>query len=191
MTQPLYILLTIVVPFLAMVKEFKNLFTFNRTFWQSLDDTDSACGFTDFLNEWLQYPPKGVQPPSPSSGDSYGPCDIYDIVLDPTYLSNPCFYAYHLGNSCPYPVDPIRNPPSGGGYYYNGQEYFNHSDVKAAIHAPDVAWSLCKEVIFNGGTTDLSLPPSVSVLPSVIERSKRTVIISSTLDLVLPSNGTL
>jgi len=66
--------------------------------------------------------------------------------------------------------------------------YFNRADVKAAIHAPNVTWLECasREVFPNG---DASPPPAFSVLPSVIEKNNRTVIIHGLADFILIAEG--
>jgi len=67
--------------------------------------------------------------------------------------------------------------------------YFDRADVKAAIHAPaDVDWTLCSntEVFPNG---DSSLPPAFTVLPNVIEKSKRSVIVHGLGDFILIAEG--
>ena len=70
--------------------------------------------------------------------------------------------------------------------------YFNRTDVKAAIHAPQtVNWEVCSfqnPVVFPGG--DASLPPAFSVLPNVIEKSSRSVIVHGLADFLLIANGT-
>ena len=68
--------------------------------------------------------------------------------------------------------------------------YFNRDDVKAAIHAPlDVDWTECSNInVFPDG--DNSLPPVLSVLPNVIEKSERAVIVHGLADFVLISEGT-
>ena len=68
--------------------------------------------------------------------------------------------------------------------------YFNRDDVKAAIHAPlDVDWTECSNInVFPDG--DNSLPPVFSVLPNVIEKSERAVIVHGLADFVLISEGT-
>ena len=70
--------------------------------------------------------------------------------------------------------------------------YFNRIDVKKAINAPlDTEWTPCSNNnIFN--TTDGEdecLPPAFSVLPSVIERNFRTVIVHGLADFDLLSDG--
>jgi len=67
--------------------------------------------------------------------------------------------------------------------------YYDRADVKAAIHAPNVSWNECAPFpVFPEG--DDSLPTAFSVLPSVIERSNRTVIIHGRADFVLIAEGT-
>jgi carboxypeptidase D len=67
--------------------------------------------------------------------------------------------------------------------------YFDRPDVKAAIHAPaDVDWTVCTEtLVFPQG--DASLPPAFTVLPNVIEKSKRSVIAHGLGDFILIADG--
>jgi len=66
--------------------------------------------------------------------------------------------------------------------------YFDREDVKKAIHAPDTTWTECSNVdVFPTG--DQSLPSSLSVLPNVIEKSNRTVIVHGLADFVLIAEG--
>lgn len=66
--------------------------------------------------------------------------------------------------------------------------YFNRTDVKQAIHAPlDVDWAECTGGIFPDG--DTSLPPALTVLPSVIEKNNRTVIVHGLADYVFLYEG--
>jgi len=71
-----------------------------------------------------------------------------------------------------------------------GPIYFNRTDVKKAIHAPlDVDWVPCSANVFNTSDGDESLPPAFTVLPSVIERNLRTVIVHGLADFVLIAEG--
>ncbi|KAG5642136.1 hypothetical protein DXG03_003566 [Asterophora parasitica] len=67
--------------------------------------------------------------------------------------------------------------------------YFDREDVKKAIHAPpNFKWFECSEVdVFPKG--DASLPPALTVLPNVIEKSNRTVIIHGHADFILIAEG--
>ena len=68
--------------------------------------------------------------------------------------------------------------------------YFDRADVKAAIHAPsEVVWAECGETkVFPNG--DASPPPAFTVLPNVIEKSKRFVMVHGLADFVLIAEGT-
>jgi carboxypeptidase D len=67
--------------------------------------------------------------------------------------------------------------------------YFDREDVKKAIHAPlDTNWTECSNIdVFPNG--DSSLPPAFTVLPGVIEKNKRTVIVHGLADYVLIAEG--
>ena len=58
----------------------------------------------------------------------------------------------------------------------------NDQQVQSAIHAPHVVWEACQGPVYINATTgapgnDQSIPSTLSVLPNVIEKSERTVII--------------
>ena len=61
--------------------------------------------------------------------------------------------------------------------------------MKAAIHAPqNVNWTECSDInVFPSG--DASLPPAFTVLPNVIEKSKRSVIVHGLGDFILIAEG--
>ena len=61
--------------------------------------------------------------------------------------------------------------------------------MKEAIHAPvDTEWAECSNVdVFPNG--DQSLPPAFTVLPSVIDKNVRTVIVHGLADFALIAEG--
>ena len=67
--------------------------------------------------------------------------------------------------------------------------YFDRQDVKKAIHAPlHVTWEECSDInVFPHG--DKSLPPAFTVLPNVIEKSERSVIVHGLADFILIAEG--
>ena len=79
----------------------------------------------------------------------------------------------------------------GSGTFPNQQSpiYFDRKEVKEAIHAPvNVTWTECSNInVFPNG--DASLPPVFTVLPGVIEKSNKSVIIHGLADYVLISDG--
>ena len=73
-----------------------------------------------------------------------------------------------------------------------GPIYFNRTDVKKAINAPlDVDWVECSQLnVFNTSDgLDGSLPPALTVLPSVIEKNTRTVVVHGLADYILNAEG--
>ena len=69
--------------------------------------------------------------------------------------------------------------------------YFDRKEVKEAIHAPvNVSWVECSNInVFPGPNGDTSLPPVFTVLPDVIEKNKKTVIIQGLGDFVCIPDG--
>ena len=80
---------------------------------------------------------------------------------------------------------------SSQNFNIQGPIYFNRTDVKKAINAPlDVEWVPCSPNVFNTSDgLDESLPPAFTVLPSVIEKNIRTVIVHGLADYILMSEG--
>ena len=65
--------------------------------------------------------------------------------------------------------------------------YFDREDVKRALHAPvNVSWTECQDGVFPGGDKS---PYSYYVLPHVIEKSVRTVIVHGQIDYQLIAEG--
>ena len=89
-------------------------------------------------------------------------------------------------------IDLARLMTLYSGSFHNEQTlplYFDRADVKAAIHAPNVSWEECSsDRVFPNG--DASPSTALSVLPSVIERSNRTVIVHGRADFILFTEGT-
>jgi carboxypeptidase D len=78
----------------------------------------------------------------------------------------------------------ITGPPQSWPGQKTNNVYFARPDVQSVIHAPHIDWTECSNgpVFVNG--TDNSLPSTHSVLPGVIEKSKRTIISHGTSDTV-------
>ena len=102
---------------------------------------------------------------------------------------------------CPgFPVRQLSSVPRRAlvdGFFFSGSfssvqspVYFDREDVKKAIHAPlNQTWSECSDIdVFPNG--DASLPPVFTVLPGVIEKSDRSVIIHGLGDYRLIAEGT-
>jgi len=145
-----------------------------------------ACGYTDFLNTYLTFPPPGPLPNPPNS--SVPGCDLWTDIYYAVSIVNPCFDIYQVATTCPLLWDVLGFPGSFDYLPAGATIYFNRTDVQRAINAPIQPWAECTGGILRN---DTSPPSGLSVLPGVIERSKRTLIVHGLLDYVLISNGTL
>jgi carboxypeptidase D len=166
----------------------------------SLHKAHVDCGYKDYMAKYLQFPPPGPQPvlTDPFNTTS-AECDVWSIAYQAAFIINPCFNVYEINSQCPIQFDPLSYPTDLQYTYpgFNGP-YFNRTDVKKAMHAPqDVSWLECNGPVFNGsnpgmyGNFDTSLDPIQKVLPQVIERTNRVLIANGNYDYELLTNGTL
>ncbi|KAL1858293.1 hypothetical protein VTK73DRAFT_7858 [Phialemonium thermophilum] len=185
------------IPALSFVEYWGGLFPFNDTFREQLRGRDKSCGYTDWLNKYLVYPPRGPIPmPLPGTdgaGRTRAECRnlFWDIFAAASTL-NPCFDIYQVATTCPLLWDVLGFPGSLEYLPEGATIYFDRADVKAAINAPrNVSWAECTDDdVFVDGV-DRSPPSALSVLPGVIERTGNVIIGHGALDMVLLANGTL
>jgi carboxypeptidase D len=185
------------IPAVQFTEYWAGLFPFNDTFRADIKRREQACGYADFLAEYLVYPPKGPMPSrlpgTHDNGTTRAECwNIYWDIFDAILLLNPCFDIYQVATTCPLLWDVLGFPGSMP-YLPEGAEiYFDRADVKRAIHAPlNTTWEECSsdDVFLNG--TDTSPPSTVSALPRVIDATKNVIVGHSALDMILLANGTL
>jgi carboxypeptidase D len=82
------------IPAFAFAKEWKDLIGLNTTFMKDIEKRAADCGYTDFLGEYLEFPPKQRLPSPPvgqmnDEGDTVGYCDIWGSIVDASLLVNP------------------------------------------------------------------------------------------------------
>jgi carboxypeptidase D len=163
-----------------------NLFNFNQSFMAELNSLQKSCGYEAYLDEWLVFPAKGVQP---TPKEDFGKCNTFEKILDVVSRNNPCFDIYDINAQCPLLWDVLSFPTTLVYTPEGATTYFNRTDVKKALHAPlDVDWEIC-----TGGVLDIdNSPPSIAhAIPQVIEATNRMLIASGDLDMILITNGTL
>lgn len=173
------------IPTIDFVTYHQNLFHLNATYMALLNSRDVSCGYKAFRQKYFTFPPPGPMPAPPAVTSA---CNIWNQAFAAASLVNPCFDVYQIATTCPNLWDVLGFPGSFDYVPPGATIYFNRTDVQTAINAPIEEWNEC-----SGGvlTRDTSLPSGLSVLPSVIERSKRTIIAHGQLDMILLGNGTL
>ncbi|KAF8999389.1 Alpha/Beta hydrolase protein [Cyathus striatus] len=177
------------IPAVDFVHKYEHVFAFNQSFLAHLDDTAAKCNYTNYVSTHVTFPPKGPLPlPGKSTSAARG-CDVWDMIFDAAVTVNPAFNIYRIFDTFPILWDVLGFP----GSFPDAQTtplYFDRTDVKKAIHAPqNVSWEECSDVnVFPRG--DGSTPSALSVLPNVIEKSVRTVVVHGLADFILLSDGT-
>ncbi|KAL8410010.1 hypothetical protein RB594_008197 [Gaeumannomyces avenae] len=177
---------------MGLVKAWPGVFPFNDTFSNELRGRDIHCGFTEYMNKGLSYPPAGPLPVKlPGEGDDQ--CEsMFNAVFSAASDINACFNIYQVSATCPILWDIIGFPTSFPYVPAGTTFYFDRADVKRALHAPaNSRWRPCSErrVFVNG--TDNSEPSALTVLPGVIDRTQNVIIGHGALDMVMIANGTL
>ncbi|KAI9658142.1 MAG: hypothetical protein M1831_003988 [Alyxoria varia] len=153
-----------------------------------LEQRDRECGYSQFRDKYLTFPPPpGGHYPKPPS-NSRSECRIWDNIYDTAMQFNPAFDVYQVATTPPILWDVLGFPGSFGYLPRNESIYFARPDVQRAINAPIQDWAECSNGVLE---QDTSPPSGLSVLPRVIERTKRTVIGHGELDYILIANGTL
>lgn len=177
------------VPTVDYLNKHSSYFNLNETFTRDVDKRARDCGYTDFMDEALTFPPKGhfALPPSVNETSVVNEtCKLWLDVARAAIYVNPCFNPYHITESCPFPSNPLGFPSLGWG----PNNYFNRSDVQAAlnIHGPRPSFKMCNAGMYG---LESSEPAALSVLPSVIERTGNVLIANGELDFLISPNGTL
>ncbi|CAA7269655.1 unnamed protein product [Cyclocybe aegerita] len=177
------------IPAVGFVHKYEHVFAFNQTFMAQLDDIAERCNYTGYVEKFVTYPPLGLLPlPGRSTFADRG-CDVWDMIFDAALLVNPAFNIYRIFDTYPILWDVLGFPGS-----FPQQQtplYFNRTDVKQAIHAPlSTSWEECSNINVFTGRGDQSLPPAFTVLPNVVEKNNRTVIVHGLADFILIAEGT-
>ncbi|QRV94647.1 Serine carboxypeptidase [Ceratobasidium sp. AG-Ba] len=193
-----YDLVTEEIPALTFAQKWQHVLALNSTFMTQLKKNGDACGYTDYYKKYATYPPKGRLPlpkqayhGTPDMQNIKPQCELWGQVYQAAITVNPNFNIYRIFDVWPVlwsAKDVLGFPGS-----YNNQQsqiYFNRTEVQDAVHAPHINWAECSaiDVFVNG--TDRSVPTMLSVMPNVIEKSERTVVMHGGIDFVLIAEGT-
>ncbi|KAK1585434.1 serine carboxypeptidase [Colletotrichum navitas] len=174
-------------------------FSLNETAREAVREIEDRCGYRDYVDRYLVFPPSGVQPVKiPGSfryGDYVPECDALTVVIAAERVANPCFSVYNVLRTCPLPFDPLGFSEGTGYYPAPEPVYFDRPDVKEAIHAPPGReWQFCsRQPVFVGGVDGSQTPGpgSLPVIPGVVERTGNVIVGHGLRDLLVQSAGTL
>lgn len=170
-------------PAVPALNYFSTVFSLNDTFMTEINKRADECGYNQFLDKALTFPPPKDFPNAPDP--SQHGCDVWDQIIKAATYINPCFNIYHLTDFCPFLWDEMGFPSLAGG----PNDYFNQSAVQKALHVPPTNYAVCGGNIFPNG--DRSAPSALGPLPSVIERTNNVLIGHGWYDYLLFMNGTL
>ncbi|KZT23189.1 alpha/beta-hydrolase [Neolentinus lepideus HHB14362 ss-1] len=178
------------IPAVDFVHKYESVFSLNQTYMAYLDKTAEQCGYAGYYQKYVTYPPKGLLPLPGGTPDISDECDVWDSIFSAALMVNPAFDIYRIFDTYPILWDVLGFP--GSFPQVQSPIYFDREDVKAVIHAPlNYTWSECSNnSVFAGDGGDTSEPSALSVLPGVIEKNERTVIVHGLADFVLIAEGT-
>lgn len=81
-----------------LVEANANLFNFNATVMAELKQYHESCGFRDYIDKYLQFPPLEKQPPIlyNKSDNTSLTCDLFNGAMFLEIQVNPCFNVYEI-----------------------------------------------------------------------------------------------
>lgn len=173
------------LPAVNFVKENAKQLKLNESDVHQLVKQGKEIGIDGYV-KYLQYPPRGPLPVPSSFNESKS---VYKAAKKLARKANPCFSPFYIANEAPCPLDGAGlDPVTEVGHKDN---YFNKNPkVKELIHADNVTYLECSKKhpfkIMKHSQTEF---PINKVLPSVIEKNKRTVIQHGTYDYVMLAKG--
>lgn len=87
------------------LRYWQNMLYLNDSFIERYEQRDRECGYSQYLEKYLTYPPPPG--PFPVLPDPYATnastCDQFDNAYSAILQVNPCFNIYHITETCPHP----------------------------------------------------------------------------------------
>jgi len=113
------------------VNEYNNVLGLNESFVAELNKLHETCGYKEYVDKYLTFPPPSVQPPKFFNYSADASCDVFDMMDNAVLDVNPCFDIYEIVEQCPLLWDVLSFPTQ---LVYQPAEapatYFNRTDVK-------------------------------------------------------------
>jgi len=158
------------IPAVPFVDFWGPIIDLNVTFLERIHNLADEYGYSQYLEVYLVFPPKGVLPTPPYPNGQNATCDLWDLIYAAATEVNPCFDIYQVATTYPLQWDTLGIQSSIPYLPAGAEIYFNRTDVQKAINAPLQEWEECSNGVLD---TDKSPASGLSVLPSVIGRSER------------------
>jgi len=175
------------IPAVKFVQNYQGVFSFNQSFMEYIEGVADQCNYTGYYEKYATYPPTEIFPYLDIWDEES--CDVWSDIFEAALVVNPGFDIYHIFSTWPLLWDVLGFPTQ----VFQTQVaplYFDRDDVKAVLHAPlDVDWQICSNIDVFVDDNDTSLPPVFTVLPNVIEKSERAVIVNGLADFLLIAEG--
>lgn len=82
-----------------------NVLGYNASYLASMEASDESCGFAQYREDYMHFPPNGTQPVLNES--AHPDCGLWNSAYNSAYAPNPCFNVYEIGLQCPLLSDPL------------------------------------------------------------------------------------
>lgn len=98
-------------PAVTHLNNYLPVFGLNDSFVQSINERAEKCGYFDFMEKALTFPPTGKLTPPNATAEG---CAVWDDIANAAIYVNPCFNFYHLTDFCPFIWDVMGFPSLAG-----------------------------------------------------------------------------
>lgn len=83
----------------------------SQSFLAELDAKAASCGYSDYFEKYVTYPPKGLLPlPGDGNVESAKGCDVWDDIFNAALVVNPAFNIYRIFDTYPVLWDVLGFP---------------------------------------------------------------------------------
>ena len=175
------------LPAVQFAQQNAKIMNLNQSDVDQLIRQGKEIGIDTYVEDNLKYPPAGPfhVPEQFNSSKS-----VYSSMKKMAKKANPCFSPFNILGPSPCPLDALgMDSTTEVSHKYN---YFNRNPrVKTLIHADNVTYTECTQKkpfdIMKHSKTEF---PVNTILPTVVEKSERTVVQHGTYDYIMLPNGT-
>ncbi|KAL1412773.1 hypothetical protein Q8F55_000521 [Vanrija albida] len=184
------------IPALPFIEGRRRYFGFTDEKMDALRAKAARCGWTEYYDKYMAFPPAGVQPQLEFRQD----CSMFPNTWSTALKVNPCDDPNGINHLCPAPDDLVFGifgrmfvPSETLGYTL----YFERPDVVKALNAPtSKRFTMCvRDALIGtgrpGGYPDDSPPAIQAALPQSIDGTGRVLLVGGDLDFNMAPEGIL